>query len=48
MATASGDAFITTEKLAESTAKLSQNIGVSKEYSSDGTGQFTKITDKKG
>jgi hypothetical protein len=46
MAAASGDTFVTTDKLLESTAKLGQQLGVNKIYSADVTVEFTKLTGK--
>lgn len=48
IASASGDAFITTEKLVESTGKLSKELGISKIYSTDVLTEFTKLTGKMG
>jgi hypothetical protein len=46
MAAASGDTFVTTDKLLESTAKLGQQLGIAKVYSSDVTVEFTNLTGK--
>jgi hypothetical protein len=46
MANASGDAFVTTDKLLESTAKLGQQLGIAKVFSADVTVEFTKLTGK--
>ncbi len=48
MARASGDNFVTTEKLVESTVKLGQQLGISKVFSSDLTKEFTTLTGKMG
>lgn len=48
MAAASGDAFITAEKLVDSTLKLQQQLGVAQMFSSDITTEFTKLTGKIG
>jgi hypothetical protein len=46
MAAASGDTFVTTDKLVESTIKLGQQLGINKVYSEDVTVEFTKLTGK--
>ena len=48
MARASGDNFITTEKLVESTLKLGQQLGIAQSFSSDLTKEFTTLTGKIG
>jgi hypothetical protein len=48
IAGASKDAFITTEKLVESTSRLSKELGISKIYSADVLTEFTKLTGKMG
>jgi hypothetical protein len=46
IANASGDAFITTDKLLESTAKLGQQLGIAQTFSADLTKEFTSLTGK--
>jgi hypothetical protein len=48
IANASGDAFITTDKLLESTAKLGQQLGIAQTFSADLTKEFTSLTGKIG
>jgi hypothetical protein len=48
MARESGDNFITTEKLVESTLKLGQQLGIAQTFSSDLTKEFTTLTGKIG
>jgi hypothetical protein len=48
MARASGDNFITTEKLVESTIKLGQQLGIASTFSGDLTKEFTTLTGKIG
>ena len=48
VARASGDNFITTEKLVESTMKLSQQLGIAQQFSGDLTKEFTTLTGKMG
>jgi hypothetical protein len=48
VARASGDSFITTEKLVESTMKLSQQLGIAQTFSGDLTKEFTTLTGKIG
>jgi hypothetical protein len=48
MARASGDNFITTEKLVESTLKLGQQLGIASTFSGDLTKEFTTLTGKIG
>ena len=48
MARASGDNFVTTEKLVESTLKLGQQLGISSTFSGDLTKEFTTLTGKIG
>jgi len=48
IANASGDAFITTDKLLESTAKLGQQLGIAQTFSADLTKEFTSLTGKMG
>jgi hypothetical protein len=48
MARASGDNFITTEKLVESTIKLGQQLGIAQTFSADLTKEFTTLTGKIG
>jgi len=48
MANASGDAFITGEKLVKSTAELQKQLGIAQMFSSDVTVEFTKLTEKMG
>jgi hypothetical protein len=48
VARASGDSFITTEKLVESTMKLSQQLGIAQQFSGDLTKEFTTLTGKIG
>jgi hypothetical protein len=48
IANASGDAFITTDKLVESTLKLGQQLGIAQTFSADLTKEFTSLTGKIG
>jgi hypothetical protein len=48
VARASGDNFVTTEKLVESTMKLSQQLGIAQQFSGDLTKEFTTLTGKIG
>ena len=48
IANSSGDAFITTDKLLESTAKLGQQLGIAQTFSADLTKEFTVLTGKMG
>jgi hypothetical protein len=48
IANASGDAFITTDKLVESTLKLGQQLGIAQTFSADLTKEFTTLTGKMG
>ena len=48
VARASGDSFVTTEKLVESTLKLSQQLGIAQTFSGDLTKEFTTLTGKMG
>jgi hypothetical protein len=48
IANSSGDAFITTDKLLESTAKLGQQLGIAQTFSADLTKEFTSLTGKMG
>jgi hypothetical protein len=48
IARASGDSFITTEKLVESTLKLGQQLGLASTFSADLTKEFTTLTGKIG
>lgn len=48
VARASGDNFVTTEKLVESTMKLSQQLGIAQQFSGDLTKEFTTLTGKMG
>jgi hypothetical protein len=48
IARASGDNFITTEKLVESTMKLGQQLGIAQTFSGDLTKEFTTLTGKMG
>ena len=48
IARASGDNFVTTEKLVESTMKLSQQLGIAQQFSGDLTKEFTTLTGKMG
>jgi len=48
MARESGDNFVTTEKLVESTLKLGQQLGIAQTFSADLTKEFTSLTGKIG
>jgi hypothetical protein len=48
MARESGDNFITTEKLVESTVKLGKQLGIAQTFSADLTKEFTTLTGKIG
>ena len=48
MARESGDNFITTEKLVESTVKLGKQLGLAQTFSADLTKEFTTLTGKIG
>ena len=48
MARESGDNFVTTEKLVESTLKLGQQLGIAQTFSADLTKEFTSLTGKMG
>jgi hypothetical protein len=48
MARASGDNFLTTEKLVESTLKLGQQLGIASTFSGDITKEFSVLTGKIG
>jgi hypothetical protein len=48
MARESGDNFVTTEKLVESTLKLGQQLGIAQTFSADLTKEFTTLTGKIG
>jgi hypothetical protein len=48
MARASGDNFLTTEKLVESTLKLGQQLGIASTFSGDLTKEFSILTGKIG
>jgi hypothetical protein len=48
MARESGDNFVTTEKLVESTVKLGQQLGIAQTFSADLTKEFTSLTGKMG
>jgi hypothetical protein len=48
MARESGDNFITTEKLVESTLKLGKQLGIASTFSADLTKEFTTLTGKIG
>jgi len=48
MARESGDNFVTTEKLVDSTLKLGQQLGIAQTFSSDLTKEFTTLTGKMG
>jgi hypothetical protein len=48
MARESGDAFLTTEKLVQSTLKLGQQLGIASTFSADLTKEFTTLTQRIG
>jgi len=48
MARESGDNFVTTEKLVESTLKLGEQLGIAQTFSADLTKEFTTLTGKMG
>jgi hypothetical protein len=48
MARESGDSFLTTEKLVQSTLKLGQQLGIASTFSADLTKEFTTLTQRIG